>query len=156
METDKITGAIVDAAIEIHRALGPGLLESAYEELLAGELTSRGLTLKRQIMVPFHWKGRPIEFGFRADLLVDGHVLVELKATDQPNPIYGRQVLTYLRLMQLPVGLLINFGCYRLVDGIQRITNHDIPVPGGTLFRAGDHGKRVISERTGEKGRRGN
>jgi iron complex transport system substrate-binding protein len=145
METDKITGIVIEAAIEIHRALGPGLLESAYEELLAGELTSRGLVLKRQVMVPFQWKSRAIEFGFRPDMLVEDHVVVELKATDQPNPIYGRQVLTYLRLMQLPVGLLINFGCYRLVDGIQRITNNDIPVPGGTLFG-----------RTGEKGKKGN
>jgi len=145
MQTDQITGTVIDAAIEIHRALGPGLLESAYEELLAGELMARGLSLKRQVMVPFQWKGRPIEFGFRADLLVEDHVVVELKATDQPNPIYGRQVLTYLRLMRLPVGLLINFGSYRLTDGIQRITNNDVPLPGGTRFR-----------RTGEREKRGN
>jgi iron complex transport system substrate-binding protein len=135
MQTDHITGTIIDAAIEIHRELGPGLLESAYEELLAGELTARGLSLKRQIMVPFHWKGRPIEFGFRADLLVEEQVVVELKATDQPNPLFGRQVLTYLRLMQLPVGLLINFGNYRLVDGIQRITNNDVPRDGSAYVR---------------------
>jgi iron complex transport system substrate-binding protein len=145
MQTDQITGTVIDAAIEIHRALGPGLLESAYEELLAGELMARGLSLKRQVKVPFQWKGRPIEFGFRADLLVEDHVVVELKATDQPNPIYGRQVLTYLRLMHLPVGLLINFGSYRLTDGIQRITNNDVPLPGGTRFR-----------RSGEREKRGN
>jgi GxxExxY protein len=145
MQTDQITGTVIDAAIEIHRALGPGLLESAYEELLAGELMARGLSLKRQVMVPFQWKGRPIEFGFRADLLVEDHVVVEIKATDQPNPIYGRQVLTYLRLMRLPVGLLINFGSYRLTDGIQRITNNDVPLPDGTRFR-----------RSGEREKRGN
>ena len=142
MQTDQITGTVIDAAIEIHRALGPGLLESAYEELLAGELMARGLSLKRQVMVPFQWKGRPIEFGFRADLLVEDHVVVELKATDQPNPIYGRQVLTYLRLMRLPVGLLINFGSYRLKDGIQRITNNDVPLPDGTRFRRSGEGEK--------------
>jgi GxxExxY protein len=142
MQTDQITGTVIDAAIEIHRALGPGLLESAYEELLAGELIARGLSLKRQVMVPFQWKGRPIEFGFRADLLVEDHVVVELKATDQPNPIYGRQVLTYLRLMRLPVGLLINFGRYRLTDGIQRITNNDVLLPDGTRFRRSGEGEK--------------
>jgi iron complex transport system substrate-binding protein len=124
--TDEITGTIVNAAIEIHRALGPGLLESAYETLLAGELERCGLALERQQMIPFMWKERHVRFGFRADLIVERRVIVEIKATDRPNPIYGRQVLTYLRLMKLPIGLLINFGSYRLVDGLQRIINNDV------------------------------
>jgi len=124
---DHLTGGIIESAIEIHRALGPGLLESAYEELLAGELHRRGFALRRQAMIPFSWKDQRVQFGFRVDLLVNERVLVEIKATDRPNPVFARQVLTYLRLMQLPVGLLIIFGTYRLVDGIQRVTNHDAP-----------------------------
>lgn len=121
--TDEITGTIVDAAIQIHRDLGPGLLESAYEELLAGELQRRGLAVERQVQVSFTYKGQGIRYGFRIDLLVEGTVIVELKSTDRPNALYARQLLTYLRLMDRRVGLLINFGTYRLVDGIQRITN---------------------------------
>lgn len=122
-----ITGAIVDAAIEIHRALGPGLLESAYEELLAGELIGRGFHVERQLMIPFEWKNRRVEFGFRLDLLIDSRVVVELKSTERPSPIHSRQLLTYLRVMDLPVGLLINFGEFRLTDGIHRIMNNQAP-----------------------------
>lgn len=126
--TNDITGAIVDAAIEIHRALGPGLLESAYEELLAGELLARDFRVERQLMIPFEWKGRPVQFGFRLDLLVDSRVIVELKSTERPAPIHSRQLLTYLRVMELPVGLLINFGEFRLSDGIHRIMNNQAPL----------------------------
>jgi GxxExxY protein len=121
--TDEVTGAVVDAAIRIHRDLGPGLFESAYETLLAHELAERGLEFERQLLLPLEYRRRRIEFGYRVDLLVEQRVVVEIKSTDRPSPIHSRQLLTYLRLANLGVGLLINFGTYRLVDGIQRITN---------------------------------
>ena len=120
---NEITGSVIDAAIEIHRALGPGLLESAYEELLSGELEDRGHHVQRQVMVPFVWKGRTVKFGFRIDLLVDDRLVVELKSTERHAPIHARQLLTYLRLRHVRHGLLLNFGSYRMVDGIQRVIN---------------------------------
>jgi GxxExxY protein len=120
---NQITADIIDASIHIHTDLGPGLFESAYEELLAVELTRRGLRVQRQLVIPFDYQGTTIEFGFRLDLLVEGRVPVELKCTERPAPIHQRQLLTYLRLMKLPVGLLINFGGDRLIDGVQRIMN---------------------------------
>jgi iron complex transport system substrate-binding protein len=124
--TDEVTGAIVDAAIRIHRDLGPGLFESAYEALLAHELAERGVEFERQLLLPLEYRGRRIEFGYRVDLLVERRVVVEIKSTDRPSPIHSRQLLTYLRLANLRVGLLINFGTYRLVDGIQRIINSQV------------------------------
>ena len=121
--TNQITADIIDASIHIHTDLGPGLFESAYEQLLAAELTRRGLHVQRQLVVPFTYKGTPIEFGFRLDLLIEGRVPVELKCTERPAPVHQRQLLTYLRLLELPVGLLINFGGDRLIDGVQRIVN---------------------------------
>ena len=121
--TNQITADIIDASIHIHTDLGPGLFESAYEELLTAELSRRGLHVQRQLIIPFEYKGTSIEFGFRLDLLVEGRVPVELKCTERPAPIHQRQLLTYLRLMKLPVGLLINFGGDRLIDGVQRIMN---------------------------------
>ncbi len=118
-----IAADIIDASIHIHSDLGPGLFESAYEELLAAELTRRGLRVQRHLVIPFEYRGTKIEFGFRLDLLVDGRVPVELKCTERPAPIHQRQLLTDLRLMKLPVGLLINFGGERLMDGVQRIAN---------------------------------
>jgi len=120
---NQITADIIDASIHIHADLGPGLFESAYEELLAAELTRRRLDVRRQLVIPFEYNGTKIEFGFRLDLLVESRVPVELKCTDRPAPIHQRQLLTYLRLMKLPVGLLINFGGERLIDGVQRIVN---------------------------------
>ena len=125
--TNDITGAIVDAAIEIHRTLGPGLLESAYEELMVRELCRRRLTVQRQLLVPITWKDEVIQSGFRLDLLVNQRVIVELKSTERPAAIHARQLLTYLRVMNLPIGLLINFGQYRLMDGVQRIINNQAP-----------------------------
>ena len=121
--TNQITADIIDASIHIHTDLGPGLFESAYEQLLAAELSRRGLCVQRQLVVPFEYKGTTIEFGFRLDLLVEGRLPVELKCTERPAPIHQRQLLTYLRLLKLPVGLLINFGGARLIDGVQRIMN---------------------------------
>ncbi|WP_411279730.1 GxxExxY protein [Gemmatimonas sp.] len=120
---NQITADIIDASIHIHADLGPGLFESAYEELLAAELKRRGLHVQRQLVIPFEYKGTKVDFGFRLDLLVEGRVPVELKCTERPAPIHQRQLLTYLRLLRLPVGLLINFGGERLIDGVQRVMN---------------------------------
>jgi len=122
-ETNAITGEIVDAAYGIHRRLGPGLLESVYEALLARILTERGLAVERQKPVPFEFEGLRLDEGFRVDLLVEERVVVELKSADRTNPVHAKQVLTYLRLMNLPVGLLINFGAPTLKEGLKRVIN---------------------------------
>lgn len=121
--TNHITGQIVDAAIEIHRSLGPGLLESAYEEILVVELEQRGLSVERQVAVPFVWKGHSIPLAFRVDLIVERRILVELKSTERAAPVHSRQLLTYLRVLNMRYGLLLNFGNNRMVDGIDRVVN---------------------------------
>ena len=118
-----ITSDIIAASIRIHADLGPGLFESAYEELVAAELTRRGLDVQRQLLIPFEYNGTKIEFGFRLDLLIEGRVPVELKCTERRAPVHQRQLVTYLRLLKLPVGLLINFGGERLIDGVLRVVN---------------------------------
>jgi iron complex transport system substrate-binding protein len=122
-QLDDITGAIVDAAIKIHMELGPGLLESVYEVVLARALERRGFQVERQKPVRFEFDGMVFEDGFRVDLLVDESVLVELKSVEKLAAVHGKQLLTYLRLMNLPVGLLINFGGATLKEGLKRIVN---------------------------------
>jgi len=125
MHENEISKIILDAAIEVHRTLGgPGLLESVYEEALAWELTSRGLTVERQKVVPLVYKGHTLATPLRLDLLVNGQVIVECKATTQYNDIFETQVLTYLRLTDLRLGLVINFGEKRVIDGYHRVVNH--------------------------------
>jgi GxxExxY protein len=120
-----ISKIIVDAAIEVHRTLGgPGLLESAYEEPLAWELTQRGLTVERQKPVPIIYKDHTLATPLRLDLLVNGLVIVECKATTRYNPIFEVQLLTYLRLTELKLGLVINFGERLVKDGIHRVVNN--------------------------------
>ncbi len=122
-DIDDITGEIVDAAYKLHTELGPGLLESVYEMILAKELQKRGLSVERQKAIQFEYNGMRFEEGFRIDLLVDGRVVVELKSVEKPSSVYAKQLLTYLRLMNLSVGLLINFGAPTLKDGLHRIVN---------------------------------
>jgi len=122
-ELDDVTGAIVDAALQVHRGLGPGLLESVYEAVLARTLQARGLTVERQKVIAFEFDGLRFEEGLRVDLLVDSRVVVELKSVESLLPVHKKQVLTYLRLLQLPVGLLINFGAPTLKEGLHRIVN---------------------------------
>lgn len=119
---ESITGDVVDAAILIHRELGPGLLESVYEVLLADEVSRRGRAVRRQLELPFTYRGRHIAHGFRIDLLIDECVVVEVKVAERTAPVHARQLLTYLRLMRLPVGLVLNFGMPRMIDGITRVT----------------------------------
>ncbi len=121
---DEITGAIVDAAMKIHMGLGPGLLESVYEAVLARALERRGFHVERQKVIRFEYDDMVFEEGFRTDLLVEGRVVVELKSVEKLAPVYSKQLLTYLRLMNLPVGLLINFGAATLKEGFHRIVNN--------------------------------
>lgn len=123
-ELDDITGAIVDAAMKIHRELGPGLLESVYEAVLARMLERRGFHVERQKGIRFEYDGMVFEEGFRTDLLVESRVVVELKSVEKLAPVHGKQLLTYLRLMNLPVGLLINFGGATLKEGLHRVVNN--------------------------------
>jgi iron complex transport system substrate-binding protein len=123
METDELTGLIVDTAFHIHRDLGPGLLESVYELVLAAALQRRGLKVERQKPVSFTYDGMTFDEGFRVDLLVEGRVVVELKSVEKLAPVHAKQLLTYLRLMKLPVGLLINFGAGTFKEGVHRIVN---------------------------------
>jgi GxxExxY protein len=122
-ELKGITGQIIGAAIEVHRALGPGLLESAYEECLCHELRSRGVPFDRQLPLPVTYKGITLECGYRLDLFVAGRVIVELKSVEKLEPIHTAQVLTYLRLKGPRLALLINFNVPCLKDGICRLIN---------------------------------
>ncbi len=122
-ELDDITGTIVDAAVKIHIDLGPGLLESVYEIVLARALEKRGFYVERQKPIRFEYDGMIFEDGFRTDLLVEGRVVVELKSVEKLAPVHSKQLLTYLRLIKLPVGLLINFGAATLKEGLHRIVN---------------------------------
>ena len=121
---DRLCRQIIDAAIEVHRILGgPGLLESIYEEALYQELILRKIPVKRQVRVPVTYKGVTMQNPLIIDLLVGDKVVVEIKATEHDHPIYKAQTLTYLRLTNLKLGLLLNFGLPRLVDGLSRIAN---------------------------------
>jgi len=125
MDENQISRVVVQSAIEVHRTLGgPGLLESVYEEALAWELISRGLTVERQKVVPIVYKGHTLATPLRLDLLVNGQVIVECKATTQYNDVFEVQVLTYLRLTGLKLGLVINFGERWVKDGIHRVVNN--------------------------------
>ena len=126
-ELDEITGEIVDVALKIHKGLGPGLLESVYESVLLRDLERRHLHVERQKPVTFEYDGMLFEDGFRVDLLVEERVVVELKSVETLAPVHGKQLLTYIRLMNLPVGLLINFGAVTLKAGLKRVVNNLCP-----------------------------
>ena len=133
-ELDEITGASVDAALKIHIELGPGLLESVYEAVLARSLEKRGFPVERQKTIRFEYDGVVFEEGFRIDLLVDSRVIVEIKSLENLAFVHHKQLLTYLRLMSLPVGLLINFGAPILKEGLHRIVNK-LPASDSSLLR---------------------
>ena len=122
-ELDDITGEIVDAALRIHRDLGPGLLESVYEALLARALNQRGFEVERQRAFRFEYQEMVFEDGFRVDLLVEARVIVEIKSVERLAPVHCKQLLTYLKLTNTRVGLLINFGAATLREGVHRIVN---------------------------------
>jgi len=120
---NEISGMIVDTCIGIHRKLGPGLLESVYEMILAYELRKLGLDVKRQHAFPVRWDDQVFDQGFRCDLLVHDKVIVELKSVEHTTPVHKRKLLTYLKLTDSRVGLLLNFGCSLMREGIQRVVN---------------------------------
>ena len=120
-ELDALSKSIIGAAIEVHRELGPGLLESAYEHCLAFELSERGHTVERQKLVPVEYKTIDVDAGFRLDLLVDRKIIVELKSVDVIAPIHKAQLMTYLKLTRLKVGLLMNFNVKILRHGLHRV-----------------------------------
>lgn len=127
MGEDEVAREVVDAAMKVHMLIGPGLLESVYETLLARELESRGLLVERQKLVVFEYDGITFAEGLRVDLLVNGCVIVELKSIEKLAPVHSKQLLTYLRLLDMRVGLLINFGGATLKEGLRRIVNNYQP-----------------------------
>ena len=120
LELKELTGPVCAAAIDVHRHVGPGLLESAYEECLCHELSLRKLTFQRQVPLPVTYKGARLDCGYRLDVVVENRVLLELKSVDRITPIHEAQLLTYLRLSTLKVGLLLNFNVDVMKDGITR------------------------------------
>jgi GxxExxY protein len=124
MNAEEISAIVVDAAFHLHRNLGPGLLESVYEAVLARVLEQRGLNVQRQVTVEFDFAGIHFDEGLRVDLLVEGCLVVELKSVQFLAPVHSKQLLTYLRLMRLPLGLLINFGAATFKEGVRRVVNN--------------------------------
>jgi GxxExxY protein len=120
-ETDKLAKEVVDAAFQVHKNLGPGLLENAYETCLLYEITQKGLRVERQVEVPLVYKGVQMNAGFRLDLLVENKIIVEIKAIEHLLPVHRAQVLTYLKLAKLKLGFLINFNEETLKQGLERI-----------------------------------
>lgn len=121
---EQLARVAVDCGLKVHQALGPGLLESVYEACLGHSLALRGLKVERQKPVSIRFDGMVLNEGFRADLLVEGQLLIELKSTELFAPVHGKQLLTYLRLMDLPLGLLMNFGAPTFKEGLRRIANN--------------------------------
>lgn len=126
-DVETISADVVDVALKLHRELGPGLLESVYELLLASRLASMGYAVERQKPIDIHFDGMLIENAFRVDLLIDSIFLIEIKSVEQLNPAHTKQLLTYLRLTKQPVGLLINFGAGILKEGLRRVVNDYTP-----------------------------
>lgn len=122
-DVEHLATLAVDAAFTVHSELGPGLLETAYESCFAHELELRGVNYQRQLPVALNYKGKLIEVGFRADVVMAGKLLIELKAVEQVIPVHKAQVITYLKILKLPLGLLINFNEILIKHGIQRILN---------------------------------
>ena len=123
-QANKITEAIIGAAISVHRELGPGLLESAYEACLFYELRQLGLSVERQKPLPVVYKEVSLDCGYRLDLVVESFIIVELKAIEKVTPLHKAQLLSYLELAKCPLGLLINFNVYVLKDGVHRLVNN--------------------------------
>ena len=124
MDENELSKIIVESAVEVHRSLGgPGLLESVYEEALVWELLQRRISLERQLVVPIVYKGHSLATPLRLDILVENKVIIEVKSATQYNPIFEAQTLTYLRMLNLKLGLVINFGERLVKDGIHRVVN---------------------------------
>ncbi len=124
MDENDISRIIVDCAYHIHRELGPGLLESVYEKVLMYELEKRGLNIDNQVAIPVRYYEISLELGFRADLIIENKIIIELKSVEEILPVHKKQLLTYLKLTGLKLGLLINFNSNLIKDGITRIVNN--------------------------------
>ena len=125
-DIEELARLAIDCGLKIHRELGPGLLESVYEAVLAREIGNRGVKVDRQVPVAIEYDGLAFAEGFRADLLIDDNLIVEVKSADRIQPVHGKQLLTYLRLTQQPLGLLMNFGAETFREGLKRVVNrHD-------------------------------
>jgi len=120
MHENEIGTVIVDCAVHLHQDLGPGLLETVYEVTLARKLEKRGLSVQRQVPIAIEYEGQRFDEGFRADLIVEGKVIIELKSAEKVHPVYKKQLLTYLRLTEMKLGYLLNFGEALMKDGITR------------------------------------
>ncbi|HUD28328.1 MAG TPA: GxxExxY protein [Novosphingobium sp.] len=129
-DIDRLSAEVVDAALRIHRDLGPGLLESVYETVLAASIQRSGWRVDRQKPVDIRFEGLHFPGAFRADLIVDDRLIVEIKSVEQLSRLHGKQLLTYLRLLDQPVGLLLNFGGETMKSGIRRIVNGYQPAEG--------------------------
>jgi len=123
MDENAIGTIVVDCAVKLHKSLGPGLLETVYEAVLAKQLERAGLTVQRQLPIPIEFDGLKFEEGFRADLVVDGLVILELKSIEKIHPVHKKQLLTYLKLTNRKLGYLLNFGDELMKNGITRIIN---------------------------------
>ena len=123
LNENELSRIVLDAGFNIHSSLGPGLFESVYENILAEELGACGLYVQKQVALPVFWNGKKIEHGFRADLIINSKVIIEIKSVEAVAPIHKAQVLTYLKVSGLKLGLLLNFNTYLLKEGIYRIVN---------------------------------
>ena len=123
-DIEETASIVIDSAFQLHKNLGPGLLESVYEAVLAKILSDRGLKVERQVAVPICYQGMEFNEGFRLDFLIEKNLIVELKSVETLHPVHPKQLLTYLRLMNLHLGLLINFGAPLLKDGLKRVVNN--------------------------------
>jgi GxxExxY protein len=126
--TNKLSGQMVDAAFQVHRELGPGLIESVYEHCFAAELRHRGIAFVRQAPIQIIYRDVSLDAGLRLDFLVENVIVLELKAVEELHPVHSAQLLSYLRLANKPLGLLINFNVIRIRDGIERIINPSRPI----------------------------
>ena len=127
MDIEELASIAVDCGFHLHKGLGPGLLESVYEAVMADQLTRKGLHVVRQAPIPIRYDGVTLAEAFRADLLIEGRLLIELKSVERLSPLHGKQVLTYLRLLDMPLGLLINFGGETFKEGVKRVVNNHRP-----------------------------
>ena len=134
-DIDVVSGDVLDVALRLHRDLGPGLLESVYEAVLAGRLVAMGYTVARQRPIDIEFEGLRFEAAFRIDLLVDDRLVVEIKSVERLLPVHAKQLLTYLRLTRQPVGLLINFGGATLKEGVRRLVNNHRPSASSASLR---------------------
>ncbi len=124
MLENEISSQVIGAAIKVHKHLGPGLLESSYEACLLYELKERGLEVKSQVLLPIFYNGVQLDAGYRLDILVENRLILEIKSVEKLEGIHTAQLLTYLRLTKLKLGLLINFNSVKLIDGVKRVVNN--------------------------------